>query len=108
MRLRFAAWLRRAPHVLGFLVCLFLALFALDSTGVVDALMHLTPVALLLAILAAGWRWPWLGAAGFLGVAVAYAIAAWQHPSWVAVISGPLAVVGVLFVLSGTRRRSAV
>ena len=100
------AWLRLAPHILGGLVCLFLSLFALDSTGALDALMHLAPVGLLLAILAAGWRWPWLGAAGFLGLAAAYAVTAWQQPSWVAAISGPLVVVGVLFIVSGRLRRS--
>lgn len=100
MRTRSHPWLRWTPLILGTLVCLFLSLFAADSTGLVDALMHLAPVAALGAILAVGWRWPWLGAAGFIGAAAVYAVAAWQHPSWIAVISGPLAAVGVLFLAS--------
>jgi hypothetical protein len=106
MRAHFDILSRWAPRVLGGFVCLFFSLFALDATGPVDTLVHLTPVAGLLAVLGIAWRWPGLGGAVFIAVAAAYAVAAWPHPSWVAAIAGPLATVGVLFVASRSRRQS--
>jgi hypothetical protein len=95
------AWRRWTPRVLGVLLCLFAALFALDAASPLEMLIHLIPAAALLAILAVAWRWPGAGGAAFIGVAAAYALAAWRHPSWVAVIGGALLAVGVLFVSSG-------
>jgi hypothetical protein len=103
MRTQSAVWLRWTPRVLGILLCHFISLFALDAEGALATAMHLIPVAVLLAILAVAWRWPAVGGAAFLGVAGAYLLAAWQHPSWIAVISAPLSVVGVLFLLSWQR-----
>jgi hypothetical protein len=82
---------------------LYLALFALDATGVGDAVIHLVPAALVLTVVALGWRWPSLAGAGFLLIAAAYAVAAWSHPTWIAAISLPLVVVGALFLASRTR-----
>jgi TetR/AcrR family transcriptional regulator len=42
------------------------------------------------------------GAVAFMGLAVAYAISA-RRVDWIAVIAGPLFIVGVLFLLSGAR-----
>ena len=70
------------PRVLGILVGLFLGLFALDAGGgmnpIVDAVfdfaVHAIPAALVLALVAAVWRRAWMGAVGFTGLALAYAI----------------------------------
>jgi hypothetical protein len=100
MRTRTHAWLRSMALLLGSLTSLFVGLFALDATGAVDTLVHLVPMALLLGMLAVAWRWPALGGAAFIAAAGAYALAAWDHPTWIAAIAGPLLAVGVLFVLS--------
>lgn len=104
MSTRSQAWLRWSPRILGCVVCLYLGLFALDATGVRDAMTHLAPAALVLAVVAVGWRWPALGGAGFIAIAAAYALAAWHQPTWVAAISMPLVLVGALFLASRPRR----
>jgi len=106
------AW---APRIAGALISLFLALFALDAfeEGVAlrevvpDLLVHLAPSALVLAIVGASWRRPWIGGLTFTGLAAAYAYLARDHASWIATVSGPLAVTGALFLWSwiGAPRR---
>src|SRR6185503_951461 len=100
-----------SPRILGVLVCLFLGLFALDAfepgRGLREALpdfaVHLVPVAVLLAVVGLSWRWAWAGGVVFTGLAAWYAWFARDHPSWIAVISGPLLVVGILFLWSWFR-----
>jgi hypothetical protein len=67
MSLASTSWLRWSPRILGCFVGLYLSLFALDATGARDALIHLSPAALVLAVVAVGWRWPALAGAGFIG-----------------------------------------
>ena len=74
-------WLLWMPRVLGILAGLFLGLFALDAfsegkplaQALPDFIIHLVPGAVLFAVVALAWRWPWVGAAAFLGLALAYA-----------------------------------
>jgi hypothetical protein len=94
-----------APRWLGILVCLFLSIFALDAVGAREFLFHLFPLALLLGIVLVSWREPWLGGAVFVALAVVYAYAARHRPDWVLCVSGPLLVVGILFLWSWTRQR---
>ena len=100
MSIRSDAWLRWAPRVLGSVVCLYLGLFALDAAGVGELLLHLGPAAAVAALLATAWRWPSLGGTGFLALAMVYGAYASSRPSWVAAISGPLILVGLLFIAS--------
>ncbi len=90
------------PRVLGVLVALFLGIFALDAVeeGPLAFLVHLAPTLLLLLVVALSWRWEWIGGAVFCAVALAYAISVWPRADWILIISGPLAVVGVLFLWS--------
>ena len=103
MSLTATSWLRWSPRILGCVVCFYLSLFALDATDARDALLHLTPAALVLAVVAVGWRWPALAGAAFIGLAGAYALAASGQPTWIAAISGPLALLGALFLASRAR-----
>jgi hypothetical protein len=115
MRSRPEVLLLWAPRVLGILTCLFLSLFALDafspgktvSQNIGDFALHVWPIVALLGVVALSWRWEWVGGLVFSVLAVAYAYWARPHTSWVAIISGPLLVVGVLFLLSWTRHRRA-
>lgn len=59
----------------------------------------LVPAALVLAMVIAAWRTPWIGAVAFLLLAAAYAMMTSRF-DWIVAISGPLAVVGGLFLLS--------
>ena len=103
------------PRVLGIAVALFLAAFALDVFGegrgalqtAVALLLHLIPAFLVLAAVAVAWRYPWVGAIVFLGLAATYAASTLRRPDWILVIAGPLALVGALFALSWFVQRGA-
>ena len=100
--------LRWAPRVLGIGVALFLSLFALDAFGqgkpfresIPDFLIHLVPAAAVLVVVCVSWRREWIGAAACVGLAATYAWMTVDRPDWILVISGPLFVVGLLFLLS--------
>ena len=106
-----ALWLQWLPRILGITVALFVGLFALDAFGqgrplaqaLGDFAIHLIPAFLLLAVVAVAWRYPWIGAVAFIGLAVVYAVSV-RRLDWIAVIAGPLFVVGLLFVLAGANR----
>ena len=95
------------PRLAAIALALFLALFALDAfsgksfgAGLGDFALHLAPSLLVLAVGAVAWRYPLAGAAAFALFALAYAVMARARLDWVAVISGPLALVAVLFFVS--------
>ena len=99
------------PRVLGILVSLFIGMFALDAFGegkpllqaVPDFLIHLIPAFVLLGIVLASFRRPWIGAMGFIGLAVVYAATMSRgRLDWMLAISGPLLVVGALFLWSNS------
>jgi len=98
-----------SPRILGIVVSLFIGLFALDAfsqgrplfEALPDFVIHLIPAFVLLALVGASWRWEWIGGLAFIGLAVAYAVTmARGHIDWLLVISGPLLVVGALFLWS--------
>jgi hypothetical protein len=68
--------------------------------------LHLVPTFLIIVLLVLAWRWELIGVVAFAGLAIAYVVFFWGRFSWVAyaVISGPLLVVSVLFLLSWRQR----
>lgn len=98
------------PRLLGLLFALFISLFALDVFNegyefletLLALLMHLIPTFLILALLAAAWRREWIGAIGFIGLAVVYGIMSRNDfsMSTFLIIGGPLLLTGFLFMLS--------
>ena len=105
---RTSSWLLLwGPRLAGLAMAVFLGLFALDAfdgRSFVDALpafaIHLIPSLLVLAVVAIAWRLEWIGGVGFISLAVLYAVRVHGRVDWVAVISGPLVIVGVLFLVS--------
>jgi hypothetical protein len=98
-----------SPRIVGIMVSLFIGLFAVDafsegkpfSQALPDFLIHLSPAVVLLTIVGASFRWPWIGAVAFVGLAVVYAVAMSKgRLDWLLTISGPLLVVGALFFWS--------
>ena len=97
------------PRLLGILFALFLSLFALDvfnagygfAETLLALLMHLIPTGLVVISLAIAWRWEWIGATLFIALACIY-LAASSGGSWI--ISGPLFLLGILFLLSRAYR----
>ena len=97
------------PRVICIAFAIFLSLFALDVFGegygfwktILALLIHLVPVYIVLAVLAIAWRWEWIGALGFGGLAGWYAKGVWhRHPDWVVVIAGPQLVIAALFLVN--------
>lgn len=94
---------------------LFIGLFALDAfsatkplaDAVLDFLIHLVPALILLTIVIASWRYEWIGALAFLGLAIVYsATVARGRIDWMLIISGPLLIVGGLFLWSWLNHRT--
>jgi hypothetical protein len=97
------------PRILTLLFAIFLSLFALDVFNegygfwktLLALFMHLIPTWLVLGALAVSWRWEWVGAVLFTSLGLWYIIMAWGrfHISAYLVISGPLFLLGALFLL---------
>ena len=96
-----------APRILGIAVALFVGVFALDAfrpgqsfgSGLLGFAVHLIPAAVLLVTVLAAWRRPWIGAIVFVSIALFYAARVpGGRLDWILVISGPLMVVGLLFL----------
>ena len=102
------------PRILCILFALFLSLFALDVFGevrsfwetVLALMIHLVPVYLVVIALALAWRWAWVGAVVFTAMAILYVVLEWGRFDWsaYAVIAGPLALLGALFLLNWVYR----
>jgi len=102
------------PRILSIAFVLFLSLFALDVFGeysgwqaVLGFLIHLLPSFVLLAVILIAWKYDLVGAIAFLASAAFYVfMVGLDRPwSWYAGISGPAAVVGILFLLSWLQKR---
>jgi hypothetical protein len=113
MALRSASLLLWIPRIFGILVSLFIGMFALDAFGhgkplteaLADFAIHLSPALVLLALVLASFRWEWVGGVAFIGLAIAYALTMSRgRLDWTLLISGPLMVVGVLFMWSWFHR----
>lgn len=99
-----------APRILSVLFALFLSLFAFDVfvEGVsiweqlLAFLIHLVPVYVVVIVLLLAWKWEWVGAVLFIGLGLFYLVEVWGKLHWSAyvAISGPLFLIGVLFLLN--------
>lgn len=98
------------PRILCILFAMFLSLFALDVFGegfgfwktILALLIHLVPVYIVIIILVIAWRWEWIGAILFNALAVFYIVWTWGRFPLVTYvsISGPLFLVGILFLFN--------
>lgn len=104
------------PRILSLGFVLFLSLFALDMFGeysgwelVLGLFIHLIPCFVLLGVIAVAWKFDLVGAVVFIGAAIAYVfLVGFDRPwSWYVGISGPAALVGILFLLSWRQKRKA-
>ena len=102
-----------APRLLALALCLFLALFALDAfsagkppaAALIDFAIHLIPAAAVLVLTLLSWRREWIGGISFIGLAALYAAVNWKgRLDWTLTISGPLLMVGLLFLWSWAHR----
>ena len=99
-----------APRVLCLGLAVFVSIFALDVFGegqgfwqtVLALLLHLVPTYIVVIALVVAWRWEWVGAMLFTGMAVLYLVLFWGRFHWTAylAISGPLFLAGLLFLVN--------
>ncbi len=106
-----------APRVLGILMVLFLALFSLDvfelssnpTDLILGLLVHNIPSFLLIGLLVISWRREWVGAVIYPLLGLGYSISNLSaHWSVHLAISGPLILIGLLFLLSWNSKRRPV
>jgi|LakMenE01Jun11ns_1017448.scaffolds.fasta_scaffold9824903_2 hypothetical protein len=104
------------PRVLGLMLFVFIGMFALDAfepgaSAMEQAghfVVHLIPAFAVLLIVIVGWKRPVIGGTLLLALALTYAIWVSQRLDWILAISGPVALIGVLFILSKViQRRTA-
>jgi len=105
-----------SPRVLGILIAIFVSLFALDVFGegysfwetIAALAMHLIPTLVILIVLSIAWRWEWTGGFLFVALGVLYITLFWEPSNLPAylLISGPLFLVGFLFLLDGCYRKA--
>ena len=98
------------PRVLGVLFAIFVSVFTLDvfSEGyglwqtIGALLLHLVPTFIVVIALVIAWRWEWVGTVLFSALAVFYVVWTWGRFPWVTYlsISGPLGLMGVLFLFN--------
>jgi hypothetical protein len=97
-----------APRILTILLAAFLSLLAVDvpcdSRGfwptAVALLLHLIPTFAVVITLIVAWRWEWVGAAVLSLFAILYSLLLPHSLVGLFVISGYLALLGVLFFLN--------
>lgn len=99
-----------APRILCILLAILLSVFSLDVLGegygfwetILALLMHLIPTGIIVTVLVISWRWEWVGGVLFTVLAALYVITTWGRMHWSAyvMISGPLFLTGVLFLIN--------
>jgi hypothetical protein len=104
-----------APRILCILFAVFVSLFALDVFGegygfwetILALLMHLIPTGIIVVVLVISWRWEWVGGVLFTVLGALYLVMAWGKFHWSVYLtmSGPLFLVGVLFLINWLYRR---
>ena len=98
------------PRILCIVFAVFISLFAFDvfeegkgfwETSVA-LLIHLVPTIIIVAVLVVSWRREWIGGILFIALGIFYIVWAWGRFPWTtyAIISGPLILMGILFLLS--------
>jgi hypothetical protein len=102
------------PRTICILFAVFLSLFSLDvfseSYGLWETVLalfiHLVPVYIVIIVLIIAWRWEWVGAILFFTLALFYLIMTRDRAPWSTylMISGPLVLVGVLFLINWVHR----
>ncbi|HUU28898.1 MAG TPA: hypothetical protein VM123_13890 [archaeon] len=102
------------PRVLCILFAIFVSLFALDvfSEGygfwktILALLIHLIPTYIIIIVLIFSWRWEWVGGILFTALGAFYIFWVWGRFTWLTylVMSGPLFLVGVLFLVNWVYR----
>ena len=96
------------PRGLGLLYAGFLSLFALDSRSIGELALHLIPAGAIIALLAISLRWERVAGGLFMLAGFGYVLMARFRLDWIAVVAGPLFVVGLLLLADRYYSRRSV
>lgn len=104
-----------APRALSILFILSISMFAMDVFGegykfpeiLVAFFMHMVPSFVLIGITVIAWKWEKVGGLIFILVGVVFTIffKTYREPISFLLISGPVFLVGVLFLLNGYKEK---
>lgn len=102
------------PRILTILFAGFISLFALDvfqeGMELWDAigalLVHLIPTFILIVLLLMSWRWEWIVGSVFIILGLVYMIINFDYKQWIIAISGPMLLIGILYLLDWNKRKS--
>ena len=98
-----------SPRILSILFAGFISLFAMDVFSghhgfmqtITALIMHLIPTLLIIVVLILSWKWEWIGGIAYIGIGIYYIImVGFGRISWIMLISGPLFLIGILFLIS--------
>lgn len=103
------------PRILCLLFAVFVSLFALDvfdedygfRETLLALLIHLIPTGVILIVLVVSWRWEWIGAILFSVLGLLYILMFQGQFNWSVylMMSGPLFLIGILFLFNWLYRR---
>jgi hypothetical protein len=113
---KFVYW---TPRVLSIAFVLFLSLFSLDvfepgislGQALLGLLIHNIPTLVLLVIIIISWKHEIVGGIAFILAGLAYIIMLLMNPfewymiSWALTISGPVFLIGILFLINWSKKR---
>jgi len=102
------------PRILTILFAGFISLFALhvfqEGRGpwetIGELLVHLIPTFILIALLVMSWKWEWIVGSVFIILGLAYMIMNFDYKQWIIAISGPMLLIGILYLLDWNKRKS--
>jgi hypothetical protein len=98
-----------SPRVLCIMFAVFISMFAMDVFGeshgfletLAGLLIHLIPTFVIALVLVLSWRWEWVGAIVYIGLGIFYIVqVGFVRLTWIFAISGPLFLIGILFLIS--------
>ena len=96
------------PRILSIIFAVFISLFALDvfSEGfsfwetVLALVMHLIPTYLIIIAIIVAWKWEIIGGGIFIALGLFYIVMAWPSIIAILFISGPLFLIGGLYIFN--------
>lgn len=104
------------PRILGILYVVFLSIFAFDVFSELEGIriiralfVHLIPSLVLLVLLVWGWKKPFQGGIAWIVLAIIFTIFFKTYTDVIvfAIISLPILLVGIFFLIEGNRYRTS-
>ncbi|HKZ34732.1 MAG TPA: hypothetical protein VJ179_02595 [Patescibacteria group bacterium] len=98
-----------SSRILSVLFVLFISFFATSEKSVIGFLIQLIPALIVLVVTLLAWKWERVGGILFYVLGFLYILFAWGYTHFGAyvIISGPMFLLGTLFLLHAKRKNDA-